>query len=140
MKRIVFEQADRAVAGNVAFTLSQLPFTYSLTRRTVPLGYRILLGIAILGYFPTAMGVIFGNHLSSWLAPLNANINRPITLVVHMALSLAPFLAFRPYAGISRRMRPLAALCMLWGWPILSGSSSSARTHRSFPYPVFSPA
>jgi hypothetical protein len=103
------------VAGNVAFTLSQLPFIYSLARRRIPSLYRVVLALAVLSYLPTAVGVFIGNRLSLWLAPVNANINRPITLLLHMALSLAPFFAFRPFAAIPSRMRPLAALCMLWG-------------------------
>jgi hypothetical protein len=103
------------VAGNVAFTCTQLPFLYALARRRVPLGYRILLAFTVLGYVPSAIGALFPNHLPLWFGPINVNINRPIVIVLHMAVSVAPFLAFRPYSAISRRMRPLAALCMLWG-------------------------
>jgi hypothetical protein len=117
------------VAGNVAFTCSQLPFLYALARRRVPLVYWILLAFTVLGYIPSAMGALFPNRLPLWFGPVNANINRPITIVLHMAVAVAPFLAFRPYSGISRRMRPLAALCMLWGladlvWFVVQSTST----------------
>lgn len=124
-------------ACNVSFTYSQLPFLYALARRRVPFVYWVLLALTALGYLPSAIGALFLKHQPSWLGPLNLNINRPMTLVLHMSIAVAPFIAFRPYSGISRRMRPLAALCMLWGLADLTWFVLQATSTPIFPIPGF---
>lgn len=100
--------------GNIGLTFSALPFFYALARRRVPPVYWVLLAITSLGYLPSIVDILFVNHQPAWLSLQNSIAARPITLISHMALSLAPFTAFWPYARVSPRIRPLAALCMLW--------------------------
>ena len=103
------------LVGNVCLTFTQVPFFYALARRRLPLFYRIVLVIAALPYLPTVADILLGSHQPGWLGTLNTLYGRPCALIVHMTLAIAPFVVFWPYKGISGRMRPLAALCMLWG-------------------------
>jgi len=50
-----------------------------------------------------------------WLVPQHFDYVILFAGPCNVALSLAPFAAFWPYAQIPARMRPVAVLCMLWG-------------------------
>ena len=104
-----------ALLGNIGFTLSQVPFFYAVARRRMPAILVVLFALISLAYFPTAIDVVLAANQPSWIAPVNFAFIRPFQVVAHMLISLAPFLAFWPIAAIPRRIRPLAALCMLWG-------------------------
>ncbi len=104
-----------ALAGNIGLTLTQLPFYYAVARRRIPIAFIVLLAFITLLYFPTAVDMLVSANQPAWIAPLNFTVFRPLQLVGHAVLSLAPFFAFWPFEAIPRRIRPLAALCMLWG-------------------------
>jgi hypothetical protein len=104
-----------ALAGNLGLTVAQTPFFYAVARRRMPVALKVVLAFISLAYFPTAVDVLLAANQPAWIAPLNFAVLRPSQLVAHMLISLAPFFAFWPFAALPRRIRPLAALCMLWG-------------------------
>jgi hypothetical protein len=103
------------VAGNIALTVTQVPFFYAVARRRVPLFIVALLVAVSLAYFPSAIDTFLASKQPADLSPLNSRFLRPFELIAHMLLSFVPFVAFWPFGTIPRRIRPLAALCMLWG-------------------------
>jgi hypothetical protein len=104
-----------ALAGNLGLTVAQTPFFYAVALRRMPVAFKVVLAFISLAYFPTAVDALLAANQPAWIAPLNFTVIRPSQLVAHMLISLAPFLAFWPFTAIPRRIRPLAALCMLWG-------------------------
>ena len=103
------------LVGNICLTFTQVPFFFASARRRMPLFYRIVIAITLLPYLPSVADILLASRQPAWLGALNTLYGRPSALICHMTLSVAPFVAFWPYGGIARRMRPLAALCMLWG-------------------------
>jgi|CZKZ01.1.fsa_nt_gi hypothetical protein len=104
-----------AFSSNVGLTVTQIPFFYAVARRRMPIAVTVLLLLVAVAFLPTLVDAIFAAKHPAWLTPLNYDVVRPFSLVAHMFISLAPFLAFWPFSTIPRRIRPLAALCMLWG-------------------------
>lgn len=103
------------LVGNVCITYTQFPFFFALARRRMPMFYRIVLAIAALPYLPTVADILLASRQPVWLGTLNTLYGRPCALITHIALATAPFIAFWPYKKVARRMRPLAALCIMWG-------------------------
>ena len=124
--------------GNVCLTFTQVPFFYALARRRMPRFYRILLVITALPYLPTVADILLASRQPAWLGTLNTLYGRPCALITHMTLSVAPFIAFRPYKRVAGRMRPLAALCMLWGladlvwFAVEASANTDCREFRTF--------
>jgi hypothetical protein len=104
-----------ALIGNIGLTIGEVPFFYAVARRRMPIAIIVLLVFIQLAFFPTAVDVLFAANQSAWIAPLNFNLIRPAQIVAQALKSVAPFLAFWPFTTIPHRIRPLAALCMLWG-------------------------
>jgi hypothetical protein len=100
--------------GNIALTFTQFPFFFALAKRRTP---RIVWGVIVL---VVALQLFVGSnasyseHISSWFTAVNFVFIRPFALSFHILLALSPFVAFWPYRAIPHRVRPLAALCMLW--------------------------
>ena len=91
-----------------------LLFFFGLVRRRVP---PIFWGLAVaagsIRLWALGLGFLDAGKLP-WLAQHTDYIIL-IGGPINVALSLAPFVAFWPYPQIPARMRPVAALCMLWG-------------------------
>ena len=100
---------------NILVSFAQYLVFYLLAKRRPPTIFWVLVVFTMLTYVPNLIDIISGANRPEWLTPFNANIIRPASLVLHSLMALAPFAAFWPFSTISRRMRPLAALCMLWG-------------------------
>ena len=100
--------------GNIGMTLTQAPFYYALARRRMPRPLIALLVLISMDSFPTWISAFWAGNQPALMGPLIAYFVRPSSLFAHTVLSLIPFFVFWPYAAIPRRMRPLAALCMLW--------------------------
>ena len=102
-------------AGNVLLPLTEFPFFFAVARRRLPTPYRVLIGFVALTVavnlvalaLPAAQALQIDEFL--WVRI------RLLLTSLYLALATAPFVAFWPYAGIPRRIRPLAALCLLWG-------------------------
>ena len=103
------------VTGNIALTVTQVPFFYAAARRRVPVLVIALLVAISLAYLPSAIDFLFAANQPAGILTLNEAFLRPFALSAHMLISFMPFLAFWPFGAIPRRIRPLAALCMLWG-------------------------
>jgi len=90
-------------------------FFFRLAGRRVPLLFWILIGVACLDHalwapaavVPLAQSLQLGDFYERWAAQAG--------FVARVLTAFAPFVAFWPYARISRRVRPLAILCMVWG-------------------------
>ncbi len=107
--------ANRVVytASNCIQPFVQLLFFFVLARRRVPRLFWILAVATTMVRLWTAAPVFLGSQ-PLWFARYGDFI---ILLAgpINVALSLAPFVAFWPYARLTPRVRPVAALCMLWG-------------------------
>jgi hypothetical protein len=103
------------LVGNLILTASQIPFFFAVARRRIPVVFLIMIAIILLAYFPYEADLLLGMHSPAWVGPLNLHLIRPLNLAAHTAISVAPFVAFWPYAQIPRRLRPVAVLCMMWG-------------------------
>lgn len=100
--------------GNIGMTLTQAPFYYALARRRMPRPLIALLVLLSMDSFPAWISAFWAGNQPALMGPLIIYFVRPSSLFAHTSLSLIPFFVFWPYAAIPRRMRPLAALCMLW--------------------------
>jgi hypothetical protein len=100
--------------GNIGMTLTQAPFYYALAQRRMPRPLIALLVLLSMDSFPAWISAFWAGNQPAFMGPLILYFVRPSSLFAHTILSLIPFLVFWPYAAIPRRMRPLAALCMLW--------------------------
>jgi hypothetical protein len=103
-----------ATTSTIAETLAQITFYFAIARRRVPSAIFILLIILPVTYIPSGVNVLLASNQFAWTGLVNNVYFRPLIMLDHLALSFAPFLAFWPFAGIPRRMRLLALLCMLW--------------------------
>jgi hypothetical protein len=96
------------------------PFVYllaffGLNRRRVPRIFWVLAtASAMIRLWAVALALLDVSK-APWLAPRHFDSVILMGGPINLALSLAPFVAFWPYAQIPARMRPVAALCMLWG-------------------------
>lgn len=104
-----------ALTGNIALTAAQTPFFFAVARRRMPVFITVLLVFIALTLFLTAVDVLFAANQPAWVAPLSFTFLRRSEIVAQTLKSLAPILAFWPFMAISRRVRPVAALCILWG-------------------------
>jgi phosphoserine phosphatase RsbU/P len=104
-------------AGNIAAPVAAILFFFALARRRVPPLYGLLLAIVIAEDMLIGLGPLLPLDQANWLLGLLriANQRTFFFAITEMALATAPFVAFWPYRRISRRMRPLAVLCALWG-------------------------
>jgi hypothetical protein len=102
--------------GNFLLIFAETPFVYAIAGRRMPLPVLALLGLTVVTIAPTAFSAIGGAHVPDQLGLAYESLFRPAGIFVHIAISLLPFFAFRPYASIAPRMRPLALFCMLWGF------------------------
>jgi hypothetical protein len=100
---------------NALLTVCETAFVYAIARRRMSLTVLVLLAITVLTFLPTALSAIGGAFVPVWLGPFYENVVRPVSIFIHIAISMLPFVAFRPYSRIAPRVRPLALFCMLWG-------------------------
>jgi Stage II sporulation protein E (SpoIIE) len=113
--------------ANLAFTVTQVPFFFALARRRIPLIIWIALFVALLAHGFAGIDAVLGLHGPPWLKEFNVPMVLAVALPAHVLLSLSPFFAFWPYSGVAPRMRPVAALCILWGtadllWFVVQGT------------------
>jgi len=114
-------------AVNLVFSATQVPFFFVLARRRIPLFIWILWGIALLTHAYAGFDAFLGSHGPLWLREFNQTLVLSVALPAHSILTLSPLIAFWPYSRVAPRMRPLAALCVLWGladliWFLVQGA------------------
>ena len=100
--------------GNVALTLTQFPFFFALAKRRTPRIVWGVIALVIALQIFVGFNASYSEQISGWFTALNFVFIRPFALSLHILLALTPFFAFWPYRAIPPRVRPLAALCMLW--------------------------
>jgi phosphoserine phosphatase RsbU/P len=103
--------------GSVLEPVVFVLFFFAIARRPVPRMF--LLAAAVVA---TRQGLYTSTLLlpvdqSLWLQGkvLDLGATGVLVTIAWLAISASPFIAFRPYSQISPRMRPMAALCMLYG-------------------------
>ncbi len=99
--------------GNFLYSFTMYLAFFRLAKRRPPAIFWILVALVNLTILPILIDVLIGVNQPDWLTPINTLVLRPTSIVLHSLLTLSPFVAFWPYARVLRRMRPLAALCML---------------------------
>ncbi|MGA3032045.1 MAG: PP2C family protein-serine/threonine phosphatase [Terracidiphilus sp.] len=114
--------------GNLLLTATQYAFIWVLAGRRIPRAIWILISLAFLAHAYSGIDAVIGAFGPSFLTSQRDNLVYGISLPAHLVLSFSPFVAFWPYQAISRRMRPIAALCMLWAvaditWFTVQGGS-----------------
>ena len=100
-------------AGNIAITVTEVPFFYALAKRRVPLVLQLLIGITSLIYLALSAPIVRVSNES--FASIDSLILRPASLVLHLLFSITPFVVFWRNLKVADRMRPLALLCVAWG-------------------------
>jgi Stage II sporulation protein E (SpoIIE) len=113
--------------ANLAFTATQVPFFFALARRRIPFLIWIAFAVALLAHAFAGIDALLGLHGPFWLKEHSVPLVLVVALPSHIVLTLAPYIAFWPYSRIAPRMRPVAALCLLWGtadlaWFIVQGT------------------
>lgn len=106
-------QGVAGVVDPVVFVL----FFFAMARRRVPRLYWLAaaFAVAIAALYPSAL--LLPPDQALWLQGRvpDLSVTTVLSTIAWLAISASPFVAFWPYRQISRRMRPLAVLCMLYG-------------------------
>lgn len=104
------------IAANAVGPIVSVLFYFALARRRVPWIYWFAVAFVSGQWFFIGVSFILSAsqsvQLDNLLNTLSLNL---LSAIAQVAWSTAPFFAFWPYRQISRRMRPLAALCMVHG-------------------------
>jgi hypothetical protein len=100
-----------AFATNICRTL----FFFALGRRRIAWFFWILIAAATWIHFITTVVPFLPPAQSLWLDALRAHQFGAISQFASVLESAAPFFAFPRWRDLSHRMKPLAALCMVWG-------------------------
>lgn len=104
--------------ANLVSTVTNLLFFFTLARRRVPPLYWVALAF-VWAQIMVGVFELFLSPQNVWF--LFDLLDRPMTYYAPLARigfivgTTAPIVAFWPWRRISRRMRPLATLCGLWG-------------------------
>ncbi|HEY1804294.1 MAG TPA: PP2C family protein-serine/threonine phosphatase [Terracidiphilus sp.] len=106
--------ASWAIPGaitNVARTI----FFFALARRRVPLLFWALIVLATFQYAVTLAVPLLPPAQAIWLDTFRSSRITAISDLAAVLESFAPVVAFLPWRDLSNRMKPLAALSMIWG-------------------------
>ena len=99
-----------------AYTFVIILFFFALARRRIPRLYRIAVAVEAAAWLIQGFALLLPPEQSVWIMGLLNTLSLEMLLsIALLTLSIAPFVAFWPYRKISRRMRPMAALCWLYG-------------------------
>ncbi len=102
-------------ASALAVAIARPAFCFVLAQRRVPAIFWLLIAFGCTLYLASAIGSFLP---AAQALRLNAFYRRDLTAPCNLALaasSTAPFFAFWPYTRLTRRMRPLAGLCLILG-------------------------
>ncbi len=104
-------------AVNIVAPVVLVLLFYVLARRRVPRLYWLPVAVVVAQFALLGSTTLLPADAALRLMGLDYAVNRQTLLVfiAQSAISASPFVAFWPYRQISRRMRPLAILCMLYG-------------------------
>ena len=104
-------------AGDIVAPVVLVLFYFALARRRVPRLYWLPMAVVVAQFALQGFEMLLPPDaaLRLWRLDLAVNDHTLLYFIAQLAISAAPFVAFWPYGQISRRMRPLAILCMLYG-------------------------
>lgn len=94
-------------------------FFFQLAHRRVPLPMWTLIVLATAIHLITFGIPLLPASSALWLDGLRYGPLGAVSQFASVLESTAPFFAFLPWRHLSRRMRPLAALCMVWGFTMM---------------------
>jgi len=100
-------------AALVNFT--RVLFFFAMAGRRVPLVFWILLILGSGLYLPAAIEPLLPPAGAVWLNTLFSRQLEASGDIVRVLEEIAPFAAFLPWSRLTARMKPIAALSMLWG-------------------------
>jgi hypothetical protein len=101
-------------------------FVYVLARRRIRLVFWILIALSVVIYIPVSVCVFLPPAQALWLHVFSLRYLNFPHFLARIATSAAPFFAFWPYSRITRRMRPLAVLCLIWGATLVLRNAARA--------------
>jgi Stage II sporulation protein E (SpoIIE) len=103
--------------GNIVAPVVSVLFFFTLARRRVPRLYWVAVVVVVAQFTLLGFTMLLPADASLHMVGYILAVGRYTQLVViaQLVISVAPFVAFWPYRQISRHMRPLAILCMLYG-------------------------
>ncbi|MBS1804884.1 MAG: serine/threonine-protein phosphatase [Acidobacteria bacterium] len=90
-------------------------FPFALADRRVPLFFWVLIAVGNGLYLPSIILPLLPAAQSLALDSIRSNQLEAIGDVFRALENLAPFVAFLPWSRVTRRMKPLAVLTMMWG-------------------------
>jgi hypothetical protein len=99
----------------LAVSVTRPFFVFALAERRMPLVFWILTALSVLHYISIGISAALPPAQALWLDVFSLRYLRIPNSLANMATFTAPFFAFWPYSRITRRMRPVAGLCLLWG-------------------------
>ena len=102
------------LVAHVVSISAEIPFFFALAGRRMPLIFWILVGAAICPNLEGLFDLLLGIHQPAWFGVFSSSVVITFVMAVMAVLCISPFVAFWPYSRIAPRVRPLAALCMLW--------------------------
>jgi len=106
-------------ASALAVAIARPVFCFVLARRRVPAIFWLLIALGCMTYLASMIGSFLP---AAQALRLNGFYRRDLSAPCDLALaasSTAPFFAFWPYTRLTRRMRPLAGLCLALGGSVI---------------------
>jgi hypothetical protein len=113
----VWANAGLYASSVIVIAITQPFFPFSVAGKRVPLVFWILVVFSLLRNVLQGLALFLSPaHSLALEASVTATIwVRSLSYAAIAAAAVAPFVAFWPYRNLTRRMMPLAALCMAWG-------------------------
>ncbi len=101
----------------IVIAITQPLFFFSAAGRRVPLVFWILVALSPIRNVLQDIALFLSpaHSLALEAAVIASTWARSLSYTAAAVSTIAPFVAFWPYRSITRRMMPLAALCMAWG-------------------------
>jgi hypothetical protein len=113
----VWANAGLYASAVLVIVFTQPVFSFAVAGKRVPLVFWILVVFSLLRNVLQGIALFLSPaHSLALEASVTASTwVRSLSYAAIAAAAFAPFVAFWPYRNITRRMMPLAALCMAWG-------------------------
>jgi hypothetical protein len=103
------------IGCNLLLTCSEFPFFFMLARGRVPVWVRWFLVLPLLSFVPMTWDYFSPERSELLRIPVIRELVLISMFSSFLTMSLLPIVAFWPLGKVTRRMGPLAALCIVWG-------------------------
>ena len=100
--------------------VTRVLFFFAMARRRVPLAFWILIIVGTGLYLPTAVEPFLPPAPAVSLNTLFSHQIEALGDIVRFLEEIAPFAAFLPWSRLTARMKPIAALSMMWGTAMMA--------------------